>query len=394
MSGGSSARTWRLRTLRVVAVALIAAVIWTEFFVDDAAPDPSATADTELSSAGDSAPEELDEPADAAPTLDRPDDAGPDDPEETDGNRDADPSNDAADDTTADADTTADEDTTADRDTTADADTTADQDDPAGTDNPADSRDDDAGEHELHIERLWSPTDGIARVEGTTTLPADSEVLVMIDGVPLVPVQLVPDSDGVFVVEIDSLATGLRTICLESACEEVFVGEQDDGPPTTLPERLALATEQAETIFDASLHLPGWTVESTGPSNEADGYTLGDDRVVLISANAGRTTSQLTVAVLHEFGHAVDTDYLDDERRDQFRELRGLPPDQAWGDASTQLGDERWTTPADDFAEVFVAWLLGDAYAIRTSALAEQPTDEQLDVFCTLLEIPTLDCSA
>ena len=64
-----------------------------------------------------------------------------------------------------------------------------------------------------------------------------------------------------------------------------------------------------------------------------------------------------------------------------------------WGAADgATFGDDRWLDSAEDFSEVFVAWVRDGDYEIASTAVAGQPSGDDLFVFCRLLTLETLTC--
>lgn len=260
---------------------------------------------------------------------------------------------------------------------------------------PADETVGDDGE--IVFDQLWSPAPGAARIEGRTSLAPSTPVSVRIDDAPIGTVAVRPDDQGRFTTDLSDLAAGPTTVCLNDVCDRVLIrsAETSVESRSIIDERIDQAIANSQAVFDISAHLPGWTIQSTEANSSVGGYALADGRAIFISANPGRTLAELTVTVLHELGHAVDVTYMDDARREAFRTLRSHDASLAWGQAADNVeGDGRWHDSAEDFAEVFVAWVLSGGYVTQSTVVAPQPNSAELVEFCELLAIPGISCVA
>lgn len=245
----------------------------------------------------------------------------------------------------------------------------------------------------LTINRLWSPAPNVARAEGVVTGEGRS-VTASVDGRELAPVQIVADSTGYFEVDIVGLQPGPQEICIDSACQRVLVADPatEDGP--TIEARIEEALARVEDQLDLEALIPGWTIEIGGPSSSIGGTANPDADVIAINANSGRSVDDYEITLLHEIGHAVDDVWMSEDQRDEFRALRGHDPDLVWGPVDPlSVGGDRWRNSAEDFAEVFVAFVLGNDYSIMSELAAPQPSDDDLLAFCELVSAEPLDCS-
>lgn len=243
----------------------------------------------------------------------------------------------------------------------------------------------------LTIDRLWSPAPGTARAEGTSDVDR-FEVPVTTDGVHVGTVELVA-IDGRFEVDITDLEPGPQELCLDTACQRVLVADPAEEDEETILEHIDEARDRVEARFDLDVLIPGWTIEVGGPNSSFGGTADPLTRTIAINANSGRSVDDYEVTLLHEVGHAVDFVWMSPEQREEFGALRNHPPDLVWGPVDpAATGDDRWRNRAEDFAEVFVAWVLENDHRIMSEVVAPQPSDDDLRAFCELLAIGSLDC--
>jgi hypothetical protein len=109
------------------------------------------------------------------------------------------------------------------------------------------------------------------------------------------------------------------------------------------------------------------------------GRTLWPDRVIEIYVRPGQDISEVSFALAHEFGHAVDLEHFDPAARARWRAARGLGNEVPWFGASDA---NDFATPAGDWAESFAAWQIGPQQF--QSLLGPAPTDEQLGALQSL----------
>lgn len=86
------------------------------------------------------------------------------------------------------------------------------------------------------------------------------------------------------------------------------------------------------------------------------GATLIEERRIEIYVRPGQSRRQLAHVIAHELGHAVDLTYGNDQRREEWKRVRGIDPALDWWGC---FGCTDYATPAGDFAEVFAYWLAG-----------------------------------
>lgn len=124
----------------------------------------------------------------------------------------------------------------------------------------------------------------------------------------------------------------------------------------------------------------GYEIAFMGPRPGYRAMTISDKRRIEIYNRPGDSPLVTAYDLAHELGHAVDLDSNNAERRNRWRELRGIDPEAAW------FGCNRcpdYNTPAGDFAETFAFLLLGPGN--YHSRMALPPTNDQISAlaaFC------------
>jgi len=266
----------------------------------------------------------------------------------------------------------------------------------ATTANPSDT-----AESTVTLTRVSSPALGTLRIKGTTTAASGrSTIAATVDGFELPLLEVGADADGVFVVEVAGVDGGARTVCIGppgripvDQCTRVFVTDVSEETPAVVEAHITEAISVVRERFDFDRHVPNWAIEITGPNSGLGGYTAADESTIYISANPGRTLDDYVTTVLHELGHAVDHEYMTPATRQLFGELRGHRTDLPWDSGGTLVfGDDRWRFGSEDFAEVFVAWTLGDNYQTQTDMVAPQPTEADQHALCEMLALDGVTC--
>lgn len=191
------------------------------------------------------------------------------------------------------------------------------------------------------------------------------------------------NAEGHFVLMVEDLVPGPQTLCLddgrEPQCHRVFVAETTVESPAEIETKILDALVQANEIYDFETALPDWQVLIGGLSTGAGGHFDPSKRTILIHGTSGRTVDEFVVTILHEVGHALEFERLSDDDRKAFLALRGIDPTIRW--SPDDLGpDQRWASPAEDFADMFVVLLTNGDHQTR-SELASQPSESELDAF-------------
>lgn len=125
-------------------------------------------------------------------------------------------------------------------------------------------------------------------------------------------------------------------------------------------ERAAIELDgRAQTIeelvpWDFRMALPGWTIIHASPHPEWRGVTNSVERTVTLFDRPDDTPATAAGVLVHELGHAVDLQVLDNADRAAWLELRGF--DGPWWARDGQVD---FAVGAGDFAEAVASLLLG-----------------------------------
>ena len=126
--------------------------------------------------------------------------------------------------------------------------------------------------------------------------------------------------------------------------------------PAGTPDDLRALSEEVFASVAAALPaqaecLDGLRIEGAWELDDRARYFPGEARLVV---RIPATAPQLTVSLVHEIGHHLDTVCGDDGLRAQFMQAQGLPPDTSWDEGAT------WEeTPAEQFATAVVMAVTG-----------------------------------
>ncbi len=160
----------------------------------------------------------------------------------------------------------------------------------------------------------------------------------------------------------------------------------ESNPISVKPGEIYAAPGQAAL---AMIHFPwqqfGFRISFLGARLGYRALTYTDERRIEIYVKNGEAPSDLAFDIAHELGHVVDLHYNTDERRMQWRKLRGIDPNTPWFGCSA-CSD--YDTPAGDFAETFAYLLLGPGS--YHSQMAPAPGPDQVDAlaqFCHIDQI-------
>lgn len=148
--------------------------------------------------------------------------------------------------------------------------------------------------------------------------------------------------------------------------------------PLTVEER-GRAALRALAYDPASL---GYRVRFLPYRGDLLGTTHRRSRLITVYVQRGQSELTLRTTIAHELGHALDFAHGDDERRDAYRQVRGLPGGR-WFPCDSC---DEYASPAGDFAEVFAVWLAGPGDF--RSRLAGPPTPAQLRELAPLFAVP------
>lgn len=100
--------------------------------------------------------------------------------------------------------------------------------------------------------------------------------------------------------------------------------------------------------------LPGWEIRYAAVHSEWWGVTNSVERTVTLFDRPGTSIDEAAAVLVHELGHALDLDRLNDAQRLEWLGLRGISP-QWW----VEDGLSDFAVGAGDFAEAVAALVLG-----------------------------------
>jgi len=215
------------------------------------------------------------------------------------------------------------------------------------------------------IDRLSSPANATAEATGTGALLGD---LVTVDGAPADVRSFEIDADGTFTVEVWIEDEGAHTVCVGDACGRVFTLAPDAESAEEVVAKIEEAIVLAREIVPYDELFPDWTIEIGGALSGTGGTTDDERRVVTVYRNRGRTVDDFVRTILHEYGHVVDAERLDDDDRAAYLELAGYAADTPWRDPEARRIEDWARQPAEDFAEVLVAAWSDRRWLPRTRA--------------------------
>jgi hypothetical protein len=221
------------------------------------------------------------------------------------------------------------------------------------------------------IDRLYSPANATAELTGTGAVFGDP---VTVDGEPADLLSFDID-DGVFTAQVWIEVEGAHTVCVADACGRVFTLAPDAESPEEVVAKIEEAIVLAAEILPYDELFPEWSIEIGGALSGTGGTADADRRVVTVYRNRGRSVDDFVRTILHEYGHVVDAERLDDADRAQYLVLAGYPADTPWRDPEARRIDDWARQPAEDFAEVFVAAWTNGRWMPRTR---DTPSDELL----------------
>lgn len=213
------------------------------------------------------------------------------------------------------------------------------------------------------IDRLSSPANATAEATGTGALLGDP---VTVDGVPADLLSFEVDADGSFTVQVWIEDEGAHTVCIADTCGRVFTLAPDAETAEEVVAKIEQAIELATDTLPYDELFPEWSVEIGGALSGTGGTTDEERRVVTIYRNRGRTVDDFVRTILHEYGHVVDVERLDDDDRAAYLELAGFAPDTPWRDPEARRIEDWARQPAEDFAEVMVAAWTDRRWSPRT----------------------------
>lgn len=114
------------------------------------------------------------------------------------------------------------------------------------------------------------------------------------------------------------------------------------------------ARAEATIPVDFRSLLPEWEFEYAGDSDQWHGVTNSVTKTITVYVEPDATIERIAEVLMHEVGHAIDIEFLDDAARHEWVELRGMPSTWWTGDG---LSD--FAVGAGDFAEAVAAHAVG-----------------------------------
>ena len=203
----------------------------------------------------------------------------------------------------------------------------------------------------ISMSRLWSPDAGTIRVEGVA--PAGTDVTV--DG----ELRHTIVSDGDVLVDLAAPSGAAYSVCLGTDCSRVMVHAGEVHDDEEIARRFEAARAETDRIWDLHCRFPRWRVEFGGVLPGVGGTADPATGSIRIFAH-DRTVAEMTVTLLHEFGHAFAAELLDEQRWAAYRQLR------ATNTSTERSGDPRWHSWDEDFAEHFVWYVTDGAHQPRS----------------------------
>ena len=237
----------------------------------------------------------------------------------------------------------------------------------------------------IEVTRAWSPANATAEIIGTGAVATD---VVTVDDRPAAPESFDVDGSGGFTLRVRIEDEGAHTVCVRDVCSRVFTLAPDAESSAEVEAKIDQALPLAKEIFDGEALFPDWSIVVSGPFSGTGGSTDDTSKTITIYANRDRSVEEYVTTILHEWGHVVDAERLDDEERDRYRAARGIDPATPWRSIGRHTLEEWGSQPSEDFAEVLVAlWTAESAspHQVRTLAPNGQPDTATFDVVTAIV---------
>ncbi|MEM7079598.1 MAG: hypothetical protein AAF513_13320 [Pseudomonadota bacterium] len=155
------------------------------------------------------------------------------------------------------------------------------------------------------IERLWSPENAVAEMNGSGASPG---AVVTVDDETQTDASFDFGTDGAFTMRVQILDEGAHTVCVDDACGRVYTRAIDAESIEEVEAKIDEAIVLARQRFDFEAALPEWRIEVAGPMSGTGGSTDAENKTIVIHSNRDRSLDEYVVTVLHEWGHAVDAE--------------------------------------------------------------------------------------
>lgn len=138
------------------------------------------------------------------------------------------------------------------------------------------------------------------------------------------------------------------------------------------------AGAMAESLidFDIAGELPGWSIDYRADHDIYAGLTNSVHHRIVVHVAPEQSPREVAEVLMHEVGHAIDLDRMDDTMRQEWLSMRGI--DGPWWADS---GAEDFHVGAGDFAEAVSALTTGSASESAHGSF----TQDQLDFVAAVL---------
>jgi len=126
--------------------------------------------------------------------------------------------------------------------------------------------------------------------------------------------------------------------------------------------------------------LPGWSIDFDVANDGYGGMTYASSQRITVHVSPEWSDDQIAGVLMHEAGHAIDLEYLDDSTRRQWMDMRSI--DTTWW---TGDGVEDFTVGAGDFAEAVAAATASTDSRHESRSHFGDFTDDQLNFVRSIL---------
>lgn len=118
-----------------------------------------------------------------------------------------------------------------------------------------------------------------------------------------------------------------------------------------------LGSQAEDTVgYDFRTALPEWTIRYADDHPDFLGVTRSENKTITVHIEPEATADAVAEVLMHEVGHAIDLERLDDDERAEWVELRNIPA--VWWPGN---GLNDFAVGAGDFAEAVSAYTTGSA---------------------------------
>ncbi len=131
------------------------------------------------------------------------------------------------------------------------------------------------------------------------------------------------------------------------------LGEQQLFATTGIPAALG-AEAEASIDFDFRAALPGWDIGFADDHPDFLGVTRSEDKSIVVHVEPDATVDVIAGVLMHEVGHALDLERMNDSQRSEWIQLRDMPA--TWWPGN---GLSDFSVGAGDFAEAVSAFTTG-----------------------------------